>query len=88
MQQKDTKMSKVILEFDSVEESDEIQDALNGWRWRNAMWDLDQNLRNTTKYGQSILDGKEEASSEEQDIADRYRELIREILEGNKLYFD
>lgn len=87
MQQKDTKMSKVILEFDSVEESEEIQDALNGWRWKNAMWDLDQNLRNTTKYGQSILDGKEEASSEEQDIAERYRELIREILEDNKLYF-
>ena len=87
MQQKDTKMSKVILEFDSVEESEEIQDALNGWRWKNAMWDLDQNLRNTTKYGKSVIPGQDSASSEEQDIAERYRELIREILEDNKLYF-
>ena len=88
MQQKNTKMSKVILEFDSVEESDEIQDAINGWRWKSAMWDLDQNIRNTTKYGKSVLDGQKEATSEEYAIADRYRELIREILQDNKLYFD
>ena len=81
-------MSKVTLEFDSVEESDEIQDALNGWRWRTAMWDLDQHLRNTTKYNKSIIPGQDNASSEELDIADRYRELIREILEDHKLYFD
>jgi len=81
-------MSKVTLEFDSVEESDEIQDALNGWRWKNALWDLDQNLRNTTKYGTSIIPGQDSASSEESAIADRYRELIREILQDNKLYFD
>ena len=81
-------MSKVILEFDSVEESEEIQDALNGWRWKNAMWDLDQNLRNTTKYDKSIIPGQANASSEEHAIAERYRELIREILEDNKLYFD
>jgi len=81
-------MSKVILEFDSVEESDEIQDAINGWRWKNALWDLDQKLRNTTKYGTSIIPGQDNASSEESAIADRYRELIREILQDNKLYFD
>jgi hypothetical protein len=81
-------MSKVTLEFDSVEESDEIQDALNGWRWRTAMWDLDQNLRNTTKYSKSVIPGQDNASSEEYAIADRYRELIREILQDNKLYFD
>ena len=81
-------MSKVILEFDSVEESDEIQDAINGWRWKNALWDLDQKLRNTTKYGTSIIPGQDSVSSEEYVIADRYRELIREILQDNKLYFD
>lgn len=78
---------KVILEFDSVEKSEEIQDALNGWRWKNAMWDLDQNLRNTTKYGKSVIPGQHSATSEEHAIAERYRELIREILEDNKLYF-
>jgi hypothetical protein len=81
-------MSKVILEFDSVEESDEIQDAINGWKWKNAMWDLDQKLRDTTKYYKSIIPGQDNASSEECNIADRYRELIREILQDNKLYFD
>ena len=81
-------MSTVILEFNSDEEASEIQDALNGWRWKNAMRDLDQNLRNTTKYGKSIIPGQDRASSEELAIADRYRELIREILQDNKLYFD
>ncbi len=81
-------MSKVILEFDSVEESDEIQDAINGWKWKNAMWDLDQKLRDTTKYSKSVIQGQDNASSEECNIADRYRELIREILQDNKLYFD
>lgn len=41
-------MGKVIFEFDSVEEASEIQDVINGWRWKNVMWDLEQNLRNTT----------------------------------------
>jgi hypothetical protein len=81
-------MSKVILEFDSIEESDEIQDAINGWKWKNAMWDLDQKLRDTTKYSKSVIQGQDSASSEECNIADRYRELIREILQDNKLYFD
>jgi hypothetical protein len=81
-------MSKVILEFNGEEEASEIQDAINGWRWKNAMWGLDQNLRNTTKYGKSVLGSQKEATGEEIDIAERYRELIQEILQDNKLYFD
>jgi hypothetical protein len=81
-------MSKVILEFNSIEESDEIQDAINGWKWKNAMWDLDQKLRDTTKYGKSVIQGQDSASSEEYNISDEYRKLIREILESYKIYFD
>lgn len=81
-------MGKIILEFDSVEEQDDIQSALNGYKWKLAMWDLDQELRKTTKYGQSALSRDGEASSIEQDIAERYRELLRGALSSYGLILD
>ena len=49
-------MGKIILEFDSVEEQDDVRAALDGYKWKLAMWDLDQLLRGTTKHGASMLD--------------------------------
>lgn len=81
-------MGKVILEFDSVEEQDDIQSALNGYKWKLAMWDLDMELRKTTKYAQSALSREGEASELEQDLAERYRELLREALTSYGLIMD
>lgn len=81
-------MGKVTLEFDSVEEQDDIQSALNGYKWKLAMWDLDNELRKTTKYGQSALSREGEASELEQDLAERYRELLREALSSYGLILD
>jgi hypothetical protein len=82
-------MAKVILEFDSIEDQDDIQSAINGYKWKLAMWDLDQELRKTTKYGQSHIkhDGTE-ACSVEDAVAERYRAMIREILEGYGIMLD
>jgi len=82
-------MAKVILEFDSIEEQEDIQSALNGYKWKLAMWDLDQELRKTTKYSQSHIkrDGTE-ACSIEHEVAERYREIIREVLESYGLILD
>jgi len=41
-------MGKIILEFDSNEESQDARVALDGHKWKNAMWELDQKLRQTT----------------------------------------
>lgn len=45
---------KAILEFDfDKEESDDrshFQDAIDGSKWKFAMWKLDQYLRTNTKY--------------------------------------
>jgi hypothetical protein len=49
------------------------------------MWDLDQLLRGTTKYGTSLLDKSKESSEEEVDIAQKIRDEIREILNGYSL---
>jgi len=73
-------MAKIILEFDAIEDAQDARTAIDGLKWKSAMWDLDQLLRSTTKHGISLLDSKKEASSEEMDVADKIREEIREIL--------
>jgi hypothetical protein len=78
-------MGKVILEFDSIEESQEIRDALDGYKWKLAVWDLDQKLRDTTKYGASMIGTKDGASDEEFKIAEKVRDLIREYLSDYNL---
>jgi len=78
-------MGKIILEFDSVEEQSDVRTALDGYKWKNAMWELDQLLRSTTKYGISISNKLKEATGAEQDMADKVREAIRDILDEHNL---
>jgi hypothetical protein len=78
-------MGKIILEFDSNEEKDEARVALDGYRWRGVVWDLDQKLREITKYG--YVD-KKEATEEERELADKLRTTLREILEEWNLNLD
>lgn len=80
-------MGKVILEFDSVEEKEEIRDALDGSRWKLLVWDLDQKLRETTKYDKSVL-REENASELEMEIAEKYREIILDLLNEYNLKLD
>jgi len=78
-------MAKIILEFNGEDETKDAETALNGWKWKLAMWDLDQLLRSTVKHGVSILNKNQEATSEEMNVADKIREQIREILEEYSL---
>jgi hypothetical protein len=75
-------MGKIILEFDSIEEQSDVRTALDGYKWKNAMWELDQLLRGTTKHG---IFNNREATGVEQDMADKIREFIREILDEHNL---
>lgn len=74
-------MGKITIEFDSVEESQDARVALDAMKWKMSMWDLDQKLRSTTKYGQKFYTN-EVASSEEIDICQKVREEILDILNG------
>lgn len=78
---------KVILEFEE-EERDDLQAALDGYKWKNAMWELDQRLRKTTKYGTSQLSGLELATEQEIAVAEATRESLREILNDWNLNLD
>lgn len=71
-------MSKIILEFDSIEEAQDARDAIDGWKWKHSMWELDQWLRGELKYNDNL-------SQEIYDTYDKLREKIREVLNDNGL---
>jgi hypothetical protein len=78
-------MGKIILEFDSVEEKDEARMALDGYKWRGIVWDIDQEMRKITKYGYF---GNREATTEEVEAAEKVREELRRLLEEWNLNLD
>ena len=70
-------MSKITIEFDGEEEAVDARLALDGYKWKGAMWDLDQLLRAVTKYGS--FQGRE-ATEAEGEMADELRDSIIKIL--------
>lgn len=81
-------MGKVILEFDSIEEQTEIQTALDAWKWKAVVCEIDQELRGFAKHGISCLDSKKEATEEELTIVERICEEIRNKLNEYNLHHD
>ena len=82
-------MAKVILEFDAAAEALEARTALDGSKWKALVWDLDQKLRNTTKYESSVIEVKDKPATEvEILIAEQYREIIQELVNDYGLTLD
>jgi len=79
---------KVTIEYDGNEEQEEIQVALDGYKWKNAMWELDQELRKTTKHQVSVISFNDNASEQEMEIAEAVRRTIRKILTDYNLNLD
>jgi hypothetical protein len=75
-------MATITLTFDSIEEQDDARTALDGYKWKLAMWDLDQKLRSIVKYNSSLVTHNEPATNAEIELADKLREEIRDILNG------
>ncbi len=78
-------MGKIILEFDSIEEADLAKDAMNASSWKQVIWELDQELRKTTKYQQTVITNRKQACEIEDQVAELYREKIRELLDKYNL---
>ncbi len=74
-------MGKVILEFDSFEEKDEIEMAINGYKYRLVLWDLDQYLRSETKYNENL-------DEKTWDAYDSIRDKIRSLMSEQTISFD
>ena len=75
-------MSKIILEFDGIEEADDARTALDGIKWKISMWELDQWLRSQTKYAD------DEISDDTYNAFEECREKLREIVNDNNLSLD
>jgi len=71
-------MGKVTIEFDSVEEQDDIKDALDGFKWRMIAWELDEFLRTEMKYNEKL-------SNLEYEFAEKTREELRERISNYNL---
>jgi hypothetical protein len=75
-------MPKVILEFDSFDEAEELKIALDGAKWKNVVWKLDQYLHNKIKYTPDTM--TDEALKELEKVSSE----LSEIIHDNKLFFD
>jgi len=72
------------LTFNLPEESVEHQTAIDGQLWKSLVWELDQTLRNTVKYGHAFS---------EFDTADNKglifaRQALNDLLARNNLSLD
>lgn len=66
-------MPKATLTFQLPEEQEEHDFALNGWRYKAALTDLDERLRGLSKHGT--------AKDRREFSAERAREWLHEALE-------
>jgi hypothetical protein len=66
-------MGKITLEFDTNEEAEDIRTALDGYKYKLVLWDLDQYLRAEVKYNEKL-------SPEVYEYYDKLREKMRELL--------
>ena len=74
-------MAKVTIEFDTIEDKDEMEMCLNGSKWYLVAWSLDQYLRGILKYQDNL---SEEAYCE----IEKAREKLHELRSENGLTFD
>jgi hypothetical protein len=70
-------MAQIILRF-KEDELEDARTALDGYKWKMAMWDLDQHLRGEIKYNEKL-------SAETDRAYQAVRDKIREILDEYNL---
>ena len=68
---------KATLTFD---EEDDLLTAINGYKYKLALWDLDQFLRGEMKYG--------DLPAEEYDYAEKVRKKLCELLNDYNLQIE
>jgi hypothetical protein len=73
-------MAKVTIEFDSIEDNEELTMFINGIKWYSLAWEIDQYMRSRLKYS--------ELSEEVHKELDAAREKLHEIMRHDGLKFD
>jgi hypothetical protein len=72
---------KATLHFDH-DETEDLQNAIDGWKWKHSVWDLDNEMRSVIKHGYI---GNREATEQEIEAAEYWRKKLREFANENNL---
>lgn len=75
-------MAKVILKFKLDEELNDFKLAVNAKEIMSVLWEVDQELRNRTKYP------SDSTSQETIDVLISMRDFLRESMSENGISFD
>ena len=75
-------MAKVILKFDLDEESNDFKLAVNAKEIMSVLWEVDQELRNKTKYA------SDSTNQETVDALISIRDFLRESMSDKGISFD
>ena len=67
-------MAKVTIEFDSIEDNEELTLYINGMKWYSLAWELDQYMRSRLKYSEL----SEEVYKELSETREKLHEIMRE----------
>ena len=71
---------KVTIEFNDDEKED-LQTALDGYKWKLLVWDLNQKLRSYLKYDEKITE-------EQDEIVEKIKNDLYELLDDYNLNLD
>ena len=71
---------KVTIEFND-EEREDLQTALDGYKWKLVCWDLNQKLRAYLKYDESV-------TNEKYDMTEQIKRDLFELLDDYNLTLD
>jgi hypothetical protein len=74
-------MAKVTIEFDPAEDLEEMESALNGWKWKMLVWDLDQHLRSKLKWDDKL-------TGEAYEAVEKIREKLHDLRRESGLTLD
>jgi len=80
-------MAEIIMKFNE-EELDAARTAMDGYRYRLVLWELDQMFRQSIKYQNSFMDKTKPATEAEVEIAEKLREILRDYLQQYNLKLD
>jgi hypothetical protein len=72
---------KATLHFNH-DETEDLQNAIDGWKWKHSVWDLDNEMRSVIKHGYI---GNREATEQEIEAAEYWRKKLREFANENNL---
>ena len=75
-------MAKAILKFDLDEESNDFKLAVNAKEIMSVLWEVDQELRNKTKYA------SDSTNQETVDALISIRDFLRESMSDKGISFD